>query len=97
MGCILALIGLVAPRVLMVFIWLLTDWFARAYETALWPILGFVFMPYTTLAFMGAQLRAGGVQGLWLVLLIVAVLVDLGHWEGGRSQVTRRRRRRDRA
>ena len=56
MGCILAIITLLAPRVVMVFIFLLTDWFSRAYETVLWPVLGFIFMPYLTMAYMAMKL-----------------------------------------
>ena len=43
--------------------------------------MGFFLMPYTTLAYMAAMLNAHGVTGGWLVLVIVAVMVDLGHFE----------------
>ncbi len=79
----------------MVFIFLLTNWFAVAYDSFLWPLLGFIFLPYTTLAYMGAMVNTGSVQGIWLVLVIIAVLVDLGHL-GGSGRVGRRRRRRRR-
>lgn len=91
-GCILTLIALVTPRVAMVLILLLTDWFARAFDTVIWPVLGFLFMPYTTLAYMAAKLNAGEVSGGWLILLIVAILVDVGHWGGGGHAARRRRR-----
>lgn len=91
MGCILVVLGLLLPRVVMVFIWLLTDWFSQAFTTMLWPILGFLFMPYTTLAYMAAMLNTGGsVSGMWLVLVVVAALVDLGHWGGTRHYHGRR-------
>ena len=91
MGCLLmSLTALLLPRVLMFFIWLLTDWFPRAFETTVWPVLGFLFMPYTTLAYMAAILNAGSVTGGWLVLVIVAVLVDIGNWGGGGRTVHRR-------
>ena len=77
-GCLLALFSLIAPRLVMIFMLLLTDWFSRAYETMMWPILGFFFMPYTTLAYMGAMLNNGqSISGGWLVLVIIAVVVDL--------------------
>lgn len=92
MGCLLTLIALAVPRVLMLFILLLTDWFGRAYDTHVWPILGFLFMPYTTLAYMAAMLRNNhSLSGGWIALFIVAVLFDSGHWGGG--WVFRRRRR----
>jgi hypothetical protein len=94
MGCVLTLLALAVPRVVMVFILLLTDWFARAYDTVLIPLLGFIFMPYTTLAYMAAMLNAGRLSGGWLVLVIVAAVVDIGHWGGGHRSVRTYRVRR---
>jgi hypothetical protein len=90
MPCLLVVLAMLIPRVVMFFIWLLTDWFARAYGGFLIPLLGFFFMPYTTLAYMGAQISAGGLTGWWLVVLIIAVVVDVGHWGGG-ARMRRRR------
>jgi hypothetical protein len=82
MGCLLPCLAVLMPRVLMFFIWLLTDWFGRAYETILWPLVGFLFMPYTTLAYMGAMLNNNHhLDGGWLVLVIIAVFFDLGAHE----------------
>jgi hypothetical protein len=97
MGCILVVIALAVPRLLMVGLFLLTDWFGQAFETTLWPVLGFLFMPYTTLAYMAAMFHNDhSVSGAWLVLVIVAVLVDMGHWGGGHRGVTGRSRRKRR-
>lgn len=97
MGCLTVGIALLVPRAAMVVIWLLTDWFGRAYETALWPLVGFFLMPYTTLAYMAAMLNnAGSVSGLWLVLVVVAAIVDIGHWGEGGRKVTKARRRKPR-
>ena len=90
MGCILAVLALVLPRVLMFFIWLLTDWFSVAFTTWVWPLLGFFFMPYTTLAYLAAMVNAGQVSGLWLALVVVAAIVDIAHW-GGTRKIHRRR------
>ena len=80
MGCVFAVLALAVPRVLMLFIFLLTDWFPHAFQTRAWPIIGFVFMSYTTLAYLAAMLTNNHtVSGGWLALLIVAVIVDVGH------------------
>jgi hypothetical protein len=93
MGCLLVAIALALPRLLMVFIVLLTNWFGRAFETRLWPILGFLFMPYTTLAYMAAMLNNDhALNGGWLALFVVAVLADAGHW-GGSGWTSRRHKR----
>lgn len=82
MPCLFVLLAMILPRVAIVFIWLLTDWFSRAYQTVLWPVLGFFFMPYTTLVYLWARLSAGGVIGLWWLLLVLAILFDVSHWSG---------------
>ena len=90
MGCILPIISLFMPRVVLFFIWLLTNWFSLAFKTALWPLLGFFFMPYTTLAYLAAMLNGGQITLFWLIILIIAILWDLG----GQGGSMRRRRAR---
>jgi hypothetical protein len=83
MGCLVFLLALLLPRVAMVLIFLFTQWFSAVFETWLLPLLGFIFLPYTTLAYMGAMLNAGEVTLGWLILIILAVLADVAHWGGG--------------
>jgi hypothetical protein len=85
MGCVLVLLALLLPRVTLAAIFLLTSWFQTVFATWMWPVLGFLFMPYTTLAYLAAKLNtgAGEITSGWLVILIIAVVVDLGHWGGG--------------
>ena len=94
MGCLLPLVAVIAPRLVMFFIFLLTNWFRLAYHTAIWPLLGFFFMPYTTLAYMTAMLNNNHqLSDGWLVLVVVAIVFDLG--AHGSSARTRRYARRD--
>jgi hypothetical protein len=89
MGCLLPIIAIFVPRVVMVFIFLLTNWFSQAYHTVIWPLLGFLFMPYTTLAYMAAMINNHEISGAWIVLVVVAVFFDLG----GQGHSSRRMRR----
>ena len=92
MPCLVAGVALMVPRLAMFFIWLFTGWFRAAFHTWYWPLLGFFFMPYTTLAYMAAMLNNNhAVSGLWLALIIIAAIVDAGHWGGGRRTWKRRR------
>ncbi len=94
MGILFAIIALALPRVMMAIAFLMTDWFQRAFETRLWPIMGFLFMPYSTLAYMAAMLNNNhALTGGWLALVVVAVVVDVAHW-GGSGRTYRRRVRR---
>jgi hypothetical protein len=90
MPCLLIMLGLFLPRVVLFLLWLLTPYLTRAFETALWPLLGFFVMPYTTLAYAIAINEGGALKGVWLALLVLGILLDLGAHHG-----TARSRRRD--
>jgi hypothetical protein len=93
MPCLFAILAFFFPRFVMIVIAIFTNWFTAAFETILWPLLGFLFMPYTTLAYMAAMLNNHHtVNGGWLALVIVAALVDLGGQGGSARQRGRRRR-----
>jgi hypothetical protein len=92
MPCLFVIIAAFFPRLALIVIALMTSWFSAAFNTRLWPILGFIFMPYTTLACMGAMLNNNHtVSGGWLAMIIVAVFLDLGtHGGSTRRWQTRR-------
>ena len=77
MGCLFPLIALAMPRTTLFFIYLLTDWIGRAYKTTFWPFVGFLFMPFTTLAYMAVMLNNDHqLSGFWIVLIVFAILAD---------------------
>lgn len=92
MPCCLGVIALIFPRAALVIMWL-GGYTASAFETALWPLLGFFFMPYTTCAYAVATNEFGGTEGVGLVLVVVAAVVDLGA-HGGSARTGGRYRRR---
>lgn len=83
MPCLIALIACCFPRLVMVVLWLTTDYLTRAFQTALWPVLGFCFLPYTTLAYAWAKNSHGSIEGGYLVVVVLGVLLDLGVLGGG--------------
>lgn len=91
MGCLLAILALLTPRVVIVLLVLFTTYIGDAYQTFHWPLLGFFFLPLTTLAYALAINVNGSVDGLYLVIVIVAVLFDLGTFGGGATVRTERR------
>ena len=90
MPCLVGCLALVAPRLAIVLVWLFGEYLGRAYETTIWPVLGFLFMPVTTLAYAWAINANGSVAGPYLVVVVMAVLMDLGLLGGG--EAARRRR-----
>jgi hypothetical protein len=78
--------ALATPRFAIFLVVIFSDYIGRAYQTMLWPFLGFLFMPLTTLAYAWAINSRGSVQGLSLVVVVVAVLIDLGLIGGSASR-----------
>lgn len=82
MGCLFVLLGALAPRTLILLIWLarpvLVD---SAFDGFILPLLGIVFLPYTTLMFLLVQTPGVGVAGgdwLWIILAVVIDVVHMG-------------------
>jgi hypothetical protein len=83
MPCLLTLIILAFPRVALVLMWLFSNYLDRAYHGLLLPVLGFIFLPITTIAYAWMINSHLPLQGVNLVILIVAVLLDVGSHSGG--------------
>jgi len=81
--------ALAMPRFAIVLVVIFSDYLGRAYETFLWPFLGFLVMPLTTLAYAWAINSRGSVAGMHMVVVVVAVLLDLG-LVGGSARASRR-------
>lgn len=89
MPVVVGCLALLAPRFAIVLVVLFSDYIGRAYDAVIWPFLGFLFMPLTTLAYAWAINSRGSVEGFQLVVVVVAVLMDLGLIGG--SAASRRR------
>ncbi|MFW5653547.1 MAG: hypothetical protein ACOC0P_05835 [Planctomycetota bacterium] len=95
MGCIIiALLSLIAPRLTIILIVIFSDYIGRAYDTVLWPLLGFIFLPLTTLAYAwGWHSTAGDPwQGGHAFVIVLALLIDLGLVGGGGHAGSRKKR-----
>jgi hypothetical protein len=86
-GCL----ALAAPRFAIVLVVIFSDYIGNAYETTLWPLAGFLFLPLTTLAYAWAINANGSVEGLYLAGVVFAVLIDLGMFGGSASKRRRSR------
>lgn len=84
--CLLVLLGAFLPRFTLALLWLFgrTD---GVYDPWWLGLLGFFFVPFTTLAFALIHMHSGAVElspGP-LVILAVALLLDTGAWGGTRK------------
>ena len=83
MCCVLALLAFVGPRVVLVLLFLFTNYLQRAFDTFLLPLIGFLFLPWTTIAWAIAQNEFGGANGIGLVVIVLGFLLDVGVLGGG--------------
>ena len=88
MCCFFTVLVFLGPRIAGIIWWLASPvrWVgataASAFNTALWPILGILFLPWTTLMYV--VVAPGGVNGfLEWASIVLAVIIDLAAYGGG--------------
>ena len=82
MCCFFTTLLLFGPRLALVIWWIIdTARFNLAFDTILWPILGIIFLPWTTLMYL--IVFPGGVNGFEWVWLGLGVFFDIAWYAGG--------------
>ena len=92
MGCLLALLA----RVALLVVWLTTPLVGRAFAGGwVWPLLGIIFLPLTTLAYVLVYAYSNGVTGWAWLWVVLGFVFDVGlHSSGARANRSRIGRRR---
>jgi hypothetical protein len=78
MGCLISLLLTFVPRLILLIMWLATPLVNLAIDNRLVTLLGFIFLPFTTLAYVLAWDAIDGVTTAGWLLVIVGLLLDLG-------------------
>jgi hypothetical protein len=78
MGCLLLILLLAFPRIALVLLFLFSNYLQRAYHGLILPVIGFLFLPLTTLAYAWMANTGRPTAGVNLIILIIAVVIDLG-------------------
>jgi hypothetical protein len=81
--CLLLILFFAFPRIALVLLFLFSNYLQRAYHGLLLPLLGFLFLPLTTLAYAWMVNSRLPIAGVNLLILIIAVVVDLGGFGSG--------------
>jgi len=81
--CLLLIVFLAFPRIALVLLFFSSNYLQRAYHGLLLPLLGFLFVPLTTLAYAWMTNTRQPMAGINLLILIIAVVIDLGGLSGG--------------
>jgi hypothetical protein len=83
MGCLLALVAIFSPRLAFILLWIFTPWVDRAFGPIIWPILGVIFLPLTTLLYVLLWNTGGrGVHGWEWIFVALALFGDLASHGG---------------
>jgi hypothetical protein len=92
MPCILLLFILFFPRLMLLLMWFFSNYLQRAFHAQfLIPLLGFIFLPVTTIVYAWEVNNGMPTSGINLLWLLIAVIIDLGGIGGGTHRQTRRR------
>jgi hypothetical protein len=87
MPCLILIVFLAFPRLALALLFLFTHYLDRPFlHSVLVLILGFIFLPLTTLAYAWMINSGLPVQGINLLWLLIAALIDLGAMGGGYSR-----------
>ncbi|HXF28158.1 MAG TPA: hypothetical protein VN610_12830 [Bryobacteraceae bacterium] len=81
--CLLVILVAFFPRIALVLLFFFSSFLERAYHGLLIPLLGFIFLPLTTIVYAWMVNTGHALAGINLIVLIVAVIIDLGGWGGG--------------
>ena len=82
MPCLLVLVAFVSPRLALFFVLVFSDRLSHAFDNVFLPILGFFFLPWTTLIYTLAW-TAGGVSGIGWFFVAFGFLIDVSSWGFG--------------
>jgi hypothetical protein len=83
MPCLLLIVVLAFPRVILALLFFFSTYLERAYHGLLIPLLGFLFLPITTLVYAWMVNNHMALQGTNLLILVIAVVIDAGGLGGG--------------
>ena len=84
--CLVAGVAAASPRLILFGMWLFTDYLDGVFSSWLWPFLGFLFLPTTTIAYAIAANEFSGFQGWGAVIVAAGVIIDVMIYGGMKSR-----------
>lgn len=92
MCCLVTVFLFLGPRAGILVWWLfdMARW-EQAFSTFVWPLIGSIFLPWTTLAYV--FVFPGGVTGFDWFWIVLAILLDMVSYTGGGRETRMRHRR----
>jgi hypothetical protein len=89
--CLVVFVVLLFPRAALALMWFFSTYLQRAFHGGLLlPVLGFIFLPLTTIVYAWELNSGMPTSGVNLIWLLIAVVIDVGGLGGGVHRQTRR-------
>jgi hypothetical protein len=83
MPCLLLFLVLAFPRILLAWLFFTSNYLQHAYHSLLLPLLGFFFLPLTTLTYAWMMNSHRPLEGTNLLILVIAAVIDVSGLGGG--------------
>ena len=85
MCCLVTTLFLLGPRAAVLIWWLAQParWQVAFHNVFIWPVLGFLFLPWTTLAYVFAAPTGSLDTGAAWAIVVIGLLLDLFGYAGG--------------
>ena len=78
------MIGSFFPRIALLLMWIFTNYVDRAFSGFLPPLLGLIFLPFTTIMFcLVSSPAAGGMVGANWIWVALGLLLDIMSYSSG--------------
>ena len=77
MCCLVGAAAIIGPRFAVAIWWIFGDKVGQAFDSWIWPLLGLVFLPWTTLAYVVAWGPLHGVSGAGWLLVALGLAGDI--------------------
>lgn len=81
-GCLIIFLGAIAPRFTLILVELFSDWNDRAFDSFWIGFVGWLFLPYTTLAYSVMNALGDPIDGFGWVIVAFGFVADLAGWFG---------------
>ena len=79
-GCLLVLLASFAPRLALLIMWIVGPRVSAAFDNWIWPLLGLIFLPYTTIMYVLVWSPGIGITGWDWIWILLGVTLDIMKW-----------------
>jgi hypothetical protein len=84
--CLLILLGGFGPRIAFAAWWIFGDKVDAAFDGWIWPLLGLLFLPWTSICYVLAWGALDGVSGAGWLLVALGFMFDIASYSSRAAQ-----------